>query len=314
MRLSGSAADSPLICAGSCGGPMTMKSLYITRRREVAYPSCIHAFSAAGEWVRTTSPSPRAPCLRMSPLPATMALVRQPVAFSKASVRYVRIPLSCVVVVVRMTTSPSAPWARTAKGNTTTRMHTTASILLMGGTIFITRPPEGLWCISCCRCYPGLSYSGTEYGEQLLGRYINTILCSIVDTLPLVTPMLGVRPRLSPCVNYRTPPGPLARSGRGHSRPYPARPAPERCSEIRRGSRDRTARPGVVKNLAPEPGPRREYLARHLLYHRRRLPPPLHDCAPHAHTHLPNAARYPLDAATHPASSDSPPRPHDSRS
>src|SRR5262249_18693632 len=55
-----------------------------------------------------------------------------------------------------------------------------------------------------------------------------TMLCSIVDTLRIVMVMLGARPRLSPCVNYRTRPVPPSLSGRGNSRRYPARPAPER--------------------------------------------------------------------------------------
>src|SRR5262245_54290969 len=73
----------------------------------------------------------------------------------------------------------------------------------------------------------GLSDSGTEHGEQSLRRYIDTRLCNIGGTLHSVMLSLGVRPQPSLCVNYRSHPGPSARPGRGHSRPYPVRPAPE---------------------------------------------------------------------------------------
>src|SRR5262249_49208890 len=43
------AALRPLIFAGSASGPMITKSLYMTRRRDVPFPSAIQAFSAAGE-------------------------------------------------------------------------------------------------------------------------------------------------------------------------------------------------------------------------------------------------------------------------
>ena len=87
MRRSAATALSPLIFAASAAGPMITKSLYMTSRREVPFPWAIQAFSASGEWVSSTSPSPRAPCFKISPLPATIAFTAKPDFLAKASVR-----------------------------------------------------------------------------------------------------------------------------------------------------------------------------------------------------------------------------------
>ncbi len=105
MRLSAAVALNPLIFAGSASGPIITKSLYMTARREVPLPSAIQTCSASGECVSSTSPSPRAPSFKMSPLPATIAFTIKPDFLAKASVKTRKIPLSWVVVVVRMMSS-----------------------------------------------------------------------------------------------------------------------------------------------------------------------------------------------------------------
>src|SRR2546429_87685 len=49
-----------LILAGSEGGPMMMKSLYMTRRRFNSLPSATYFFSRLGAWTNATSASPLA--------------------------------------------------------------------------------------------------------------------------------------------------------------------------------------------------------------------------------------------------------------
>ena len=50
----------PLIFAGSSGGPMMTKSLYMTSRRSSILPSSTYFFSSAGACASTTSASPLA--------------------------------------------------------------------------------------------------------------------------------------------------------------------------------------------------------------------------------------------------------------
>src|SRR5882724_13498856 len=143
MRFKASAARSPFTPAGSSGGPMMTKSLYMTRRRERPCPWLIHSFSAAGEWVRRTSPSPRAPCFRMSPLPATIVFTLKPVLLSKPSMMYLRMPLSWVVVVVSSTSSLLFGLWPNAKLNAPTRTMAKTSAA-------DRREKLSAVCIACC--------------------------------------------------------------------------------------------------------------------------------------------------------------------
>src|SRR5258705_234270 len=101
MRLSASSAlGSPLICAGSSGGPITMKSLYMTRRRLVILPSSTYFFSRPGACASVTSASPRAARARAWPVPTEMVFTVSPVCFSNMGTSTSSSPESWVLVVV----------------------------------------------------------------------------------------------------------------------------------------------------------------------------------------------------------------------
>ena len=74
ILFSASTAGSPLTRAGSSAGPITMKSLYMTRRRFAILPSSTYFLSRAGACARVTSASPRAARARAWPVPTEIVL------------------------------------------------------------------------------------------------------------------------------------------------------------------------------------------------------------------------------------------------
>jgi hypothetical protein len=105
MRLRASSAfGSPLIFAGSSGGPMTTKSLYMTRRRLDILPSATYFFSRPGACASVTSASPRAANAKAWPVPTEMVFTVSPLFFSNKGTSTSSSPESWVLVVVaRMT-------------------------------------------------------------------------------------------------------------------------------------------------------------------------------------------------------------------
>ena len=99
----------PLILAGSSLGPSTMKSLYITSKRSLAWPSATNLSSSPRAWTSSTSASPLVPISMACPVPTATMSTLQLFFFSKSGRMKVSKPESAVLVVVaRRSVQPEA--------------------------------------------------------------------------------------------------------------------------------------------------------------------------------------------------------------
>ena len=92
--------------AGSSAGPTITKSLCITAFLLAPCPSAMKSSSAAGEWTKSTSASPRAPSSIASPEPTAKVFAEHPEVFSKVGSSSSSSPESRVLVVVASTMVP----------------------------------------------------------------------------------------------------------------------------------------------------------------------------------------------------------------
>ena len=136
-----SASAASLLCAtaaGSAGGPMMTKSLYITWRRFTPQPSSTNFCSAAGACTSTTSTSPLQPSRNACPVPTASTWTSRPLRDSNfGRITFSKPEFSVLVVVAMRNTGGSACTLRLPRHSHTSKKP--------GSARFITEPPCVQW-------------------------------------------------------------------------------------------------------------------------------------------------------------------------